>query len=59
MSASRCEENVDFVSFAARLSLPITFSAVATVLSVVDCVLVEADLWLGRCWFFFVVVVEE
>ena len=59
MSASRCEENVDFVSFAASLSLPIAFSAVATVLSVVDGVLVEADVWLRRCWVFFVLVVEE
>ena len=52
MSASKCDKNVDFVSFAASLSLPIAFSAVATVLSVVDCVLVKADVWLRCCWFF-------
>ena len=55
MPASKCKANVDFVSFAAVLSLPIAVSAVATVLSVVDCVLVEADVMIawslvfGRC----------
>ena len=37
----------------------IAVSAVATVLSVVDGVLVEADVWLRRCWFFLVVVVQD
>ena len=46
MSASKCEEDVVFVSFAADLSLLITVSAVATVSFVVDDVLVEAD---GGC----------
>ena len=53
MTTNKCAENVAFVSFAAGLSLPIAFSAVATVLSVVDGVLVEADVWLRRCFFFF------
>ena len=53
MSASKCEENVDFVSFAADLSLLITSSVLVTVSSVVGDVLVEVDVWLRRCWVFF------
>ena len=46
MSASKCEEDVDFVLFAADLSLLITISAVVTVSFVVDDILLEAD---GGC----------